>query len=59
MKKNVKTDSAGVHEALRATRLPARRPTDEDRPPPQSLPGPKRKPLPGQMGLGEVIDDAA
>jgi hypothetical protein len=52
---------SGASEALRALRLQKRKPIDEDRPPPSTLPGPKRKPLPDQMALGEEArrDDAA
>ena len=57
MQKHFKSE--GVREALRATALPARRPTEADRPPPQPFAGPERKALPGQMKLGETNNDAA
>jgi hypothetical protein len=59
LKKIAKQDKSGLREALRARRLPARPPTEDDRPPMQPLPGPRRKPLPGQMTLEEATDDAA
>jgi hypothetical protein len=45
-----------MREALRAYKLPKRKPTDDDRPPPSTFPGKKSKPLPGQTDLfgGEV-----
>jgi hypothetical protein len=44
----------GLSEALRARGLPQRKPTEHDRPPPQPLPGPKARPLPGQLSLDEI-----
>ena len=46
----------GMREALRAYKLPRRKPTDEDRPLPSTFLGKKTKPLPGQTDLfgGEV-----
>jgi hypothetical protein len=58
--KDGKPSSPGMVAALRALRLQKRRPTDDDRPPASTFPGPKRKPLAGQMALGEEApDDAA
>jgi hypothetical protein len=39
----------GVKKALQALRLPKRKPTDADRPPPSTFPGRKAKVLPGQL----------
>jgi hypothetical protein len=41
----------GLCEALRLSRLPKRKPTEADRPPPSTLPGRKTRPLPGQLSL--------
>ena len=51
----------GLLEALRLRRLPARRPTDGDRPPVSTLPGRKAEAIPGQMTLdgGDVPLDPA
>jgi hypothetical protein len=51
--KDGKPNPAGVSAALRALKLQKRKPDDHDRPPPSTFPGQKRKPLPGQMTLGE------
>jgi hypothetical protein len=59
VKKFIKSDNPGLRDAVRAKRLPARPPTEGDRPPPQPFPGPKRKPLPGQIKIEEASDDAA
>jgi hypothetical protein len=45
----VKSTPKGLAAALRARALQKRPPTDADRPPPSTLPGPKRRPLPGQL----------
>jgi hypothetical protein len=59
MKLSGKVNPPGLTAALRARRLEKREPTERDRPPPQPFPGPRRKPLPGQMTLEETTDDAA
>ena len=48
--------NAGALEALRLRRLEKRPPTEADVPPPSTLPGPKHKPLKGQLDVygGEV-----
>ena len=43
--------SPGLAETLQVLKLPARKPTDADRPPVTSTPGPKIKPLRGQLDL--------
>ena len=47
--------SRGLTEALRARRLSMRKPAEHDRPPPAPLPGPKARPLPGQLNLADEI----
>jgi hypothetical protein len=51
--------SRGLTEALRARRLPKREPRDNDRPPVKPLPGPKARPLPGQLNLADEITTAS
>jgi hypothetical protein len=55
--KDGRPNPPGIAAARRALKLEKRKPNDDDRPPPSKFPGPKRKPLPGQMTLGE--DDAS
>jgi hypothetical protein len=43
--------SEGMREATRALALPKRKPTDADRPPVSTLPGPRAQVLPGQLDL--------
>ena len=43
--------SPGLVEATRLLKARKGKPTDADRPSPRPLPGPKRKPLPGQLDL--------
>jgi hypothetical protein len=47
----------GMRDALRASKLPKRKPTDDDRPPPSTFGGKKPKLLPGQTDLfgGEIL----
>ncbi len=49
--------SPGLREALRALAAPRRKPTDADRPPPSVFPGRKAKALPGQLEVGEHVDE--
>jgi hypothetical protein len=46
--------SRGLSEALRARGLSKRKPTEHDRPRPQPPPGPKIRPLPGQLSLDDA-----
>jgi hypothetical protein len=52
--------SSGLPDAARmadaAKRGLLRRPDERDTPPPRPFPGPKVKPLPGQLALGEEPD---
>jgi hypothetical protein len=41
-------------EALRAARLPKRKPTEDDRPPPRPFPGRKSRFIPGQLTFNEI-----
>jgi hypothetical protein len=41
----------GMRDALRACKLAKRKPTEDDRPPASTFPGPKPKLLPGQIDL--------
>jgi hypothetical protein len=48
--------SRGLTEALRARTLPKGQPTEHDRPPVKPLPGPKARPVPGQLNLADELN---
>jgi hypothetical protein len=48
--------SRGLADAVRARGLRKGKPSEHDRPPVQPLPGPRTRPLPGQLGLADEID---
>lgn len=45
-------------ETLKALAARKGKPTDADAPPLSTFPGPKAKPLPGQLVLGDEVGDA-